>query len=60
MNQMTEQLKPFHIRMPKELWLFLKSRSAEQEEPMGSIVIRCIEKYKKKFDDRLTDTDTKV
>ena len=60
MSKKNDEIKAFNVRLPKELWVFLKNRSAEQEEPMGTIIMRCIEKYKKRFDDRLTDTDTKV
>lgn len=48
------------MRMPKELWMFLKKTAAQQEVSMTEIIIRCVAKYKKKFDTKLTSNDTHV
>lgn len=54
------ELKTFNMRMPKELWMFLKKTAAQQEVSMTEIIVRCVAKYKKKLDTRLTDSDTNV
>lgn len=53
-------IKTFNMRMPKETWLFLKKQAALQEVSMTEIILRCVDKYKKKFDNKLTDGDTDV
>lgn len=53
-------IKTFNMRMPKETWLFLKRQAAAQEVSMTEIILRCVDKYKKKFDSKLTDDDTNV
>ncbi len=53
-------IKTFNMRMPKETWLFLKKQAAAQEVSMTEIILRCVDKYKKKFDNKLTDGDTNV
>lgn len=39
--------KAFNLRISKEMWVFLKRLSIEQEESMNEIIIRCLEKLKK-------------
>jgi hypothetical protein len=60
MSKLSEENKMFNMRMSKEMWMFLKLRAAEQEEAMTDIVNRLLEKYKKKFDDKLTKKDINV
>jgi predicted HicB family RNase H-like nuclease len=60
MAKRSNELKSFNMRMPKEMWLFLKKTSASQEISMTELILRCVERYKKKFDSRLTDDDTNV
>ncbi len=57
---MSKDIKTFNIRMPKDTWLFLKEQSAIQEVSMAEIVLRCVDKYKKKFDYKLTRDDIDV
>ncbi len=57
---MTKELKSFNMRMPKETWQFLKRQAAAQEVSMTEIILRCVDKYKKRFDNKLTDDDTNV
>lgn len=45
-----EEIKAFNIRVPKELWVFLKKQSIEQEKTMNAIIQTVLEKYKKGFD----------
>ncbi len=60
MAKNNSDIKTFNMRMPKDTWLFLKKQAAAQECSMTDIIIRCVEKYKKKFDDKLTPSDTDV
>ena len=53
-------VKAFSVRIPKELWLFLKNRSAEKEKPMNDIIQLCLEKYKKTCEKHLTNQNTMV
>ena len=55
-----ENIKSFSCRMPRDLWKFLRTASLEQEESMNDIIIRCVQKYRKKIENNLTPTDTKV
>lgn len=55
-----EPTKAFQVRIKRETWLFLKRISAEQERSMANIIEGCVEKYKKKFENKLTDNDTVV
>ncbi len=55
-----KDIKLFTLRLPKSVWLFLKAKSAEQEIPMAEIIVRCVEKYKKKFENKLTDEDSNI
>lgn len=46
--------KNFNLRMSRDLWIFLKERSARSEISMTEIILYCVEKYKKKFENKLT------
>ncbi len=60
MRKSDQNIKTFNMRIPKEMWMFLKQTAAQQEVSMTEIIVRCVDKYKKKFDDRLTVSDTHV
>lgn len=45
-----EDIKVYNMRMPRDTWLFLKKTSAEQGIPMSEIILRCIERYRKKLE----------
>lgn len=55
-NKMKEQIdtKNLMIRVPKDMWSFLRMNSFAQEESMNAIVLRCLEKYRKKIESKLT------
>lgn len=53
-------LKTMNIRVPKELWIFLKNESMELEKPMNEIIVGMIERKKKNKEKRLTDSDAMV
>lgn len=44
----TTPQKSFVVRIDKDLWMFLKNRSAENEKPISEIIRDLIGKYKKK------------
>jgi hypothetical protein len=58
--QTTQTTKAFQMRMPKDIWLFLKKTAADQERSMMDIILTCVEKYKKRCEKKLTDDDTLV
>lgn len=53
----TKEVKQLLIRMPKETWVFLKNTAIAQETTMNEIVMRCVNKYKKKLENKLTGDD---
>lgn len=55
-----DEMKTFNLRIPKYLWLFLKAESAEKETPMGGIVVDCVERYKKRMENKLTKKNANV
>jgi hypothetical protein len=50
-----ENIKAFNVRLPKELWAFLKKKSIEQEKPMNVIIMSCLSKFKEKCDKKEVD-----
>jgi hypothetical protein len=60
MGKTTEDMKTFNMKMPKETWMFLKQTAATQEESMSSIILKCVEKFKKRVESKLTQPDTNV
>ena len=55
-----DNIKTFNMRIPKNLWLFLKKTAAEKEISMTDIIIYCVDKYKNKLEKKLTKSDTSV
>jgi len=55
-----EDIKPFNLRIEKDLWVFLKKHSVDQDCSMTEIIGKIIRKYKNKCEKNLTLTDTKV
>lgn len=51
------EIKATSIRLPKDLWLFLKRRSSEREMNANQLIIELLTKYKNKCEKRLTDGD---
>jgi hypothetical protein len=60
MDKKTNDLKTFNMRMPKDIWMFLKHSSVAQEESMTDIIVRCLEKYRKNIENKLTKKDANV
>lgn len=47
-------VKTLSIRIPKEIWIFLKSQSTRKEKTMNALIVACLKKYKKKLEKVLT------
>ena len=43
-----KDIQNFQVRIPYELWLFLKEQAAKERRHMITIIIECLEKYRKK------------
>ena len=50
---MTQSIKAFNIRLPKDIWIFLKKMAAEQEKSMTEIISTCLTKYKEKCEKKV-------
>lgn len=53
-----KEVKAFSVKMPKELWSFLKKRSVDCDMKMNEIIISLLEKYRKRIENKLTTTET--
>jgi predicted HicB family RNase H-like nuclease len=60
MDGKMNNIKTFNIRIPRELWVFLKKSSVDQDRSMNEIIVSCIEKLKKKKENKLTSNDAMV
>jgi len=54
------EIKSFQIRLPKELWIFLKQRSVAEQRAMNQIIIDSVTNLKKTCEKRLTEIDSVV
>lgn len=59
-NGKTHDERRFTMRMPNDIWKFLKKAAVDQESSMTDIILRCVSKYRKKFDEKGCKDDTKV
>jgi predicted HicB family RNase H-like nuclease len=50
MNATKPELKYFNMRLPKEVWMFLKKSAAAQELSMTDIIVTSLDMYKKKME----------
>lgn len=55
-----EEFKGMSLRLPKELWLFLKYKSIKTETSINSLIIKYIERAKKSSKKKLTKGDTTI
>lgn len=53
-----DDVKIFSVRMPKEIWLFLKTASIDSGFTMNDIIVDCMNKYKNKVEKKLTKQNT--
>ena len=49
-SKVREEIRAFNVRLPKNLWKFLKTTSVEQDISMSEIIKLLIEKYKKSYE----------
>lgn len=49
MKRDVSDLKNLSLRLPREMWAFLKVTAVEQQVSMTDIVIHCVDKYRKKL-----------
>ncbi len=60
MSKEVSEVKNFNMRLSKDLWVFLKNESTAKETSMTDIITSCIEKHRKKIENKLTLKDTSV
>lgn len=58
--KMKKEIRTFNIRIPKDLWIFLKKEAMKEESSMAEIIIQLINKKKKKIEKKLTNIGTHV
>jgi len=51
------ELKYFNMRLPKEVWMFLKKSAAAQELSMTDIIVESVDMYKKKLEKKKKPDD---
>lgn len=44
------EMKHVNMRLPKELWVFLKTLATQKETTMMNIVNKCLMRYKKSIE----------
>lgn len=55
-----KDVKSFNVRLPRDIWAFLKKESCEKETSMTNIIADCLDKYKQKCEKKLTSNDALV
>jgi len=60
MTSSSQEFKAFNIRIPREIWAFIKKSSVDKNVSMQQIIVKCLRKYKIKEEKVLTGSDTKV
>jgi hypothetical protein len=60
MKKNNQELKAFSVRMPKDMWIFLRTESLRLEVSMIEIILKCVDKHRKIIEKRLTPKDTTV
>jgi hypothetical protein len=51
------EIKAFNVKVPKELWAYLKKRSVDCDMSMNDIVNSLLRKYKERNEKKLTIDD---
>jgi predicted HicB family RNase H-like nuclease len=55
-----QKLVPVSIRIPKELHTFLRKTAFEQDISMNSIILKCLKKFKKREEKKLTQNNSMI
>jgi len=54
------KLKPFNMRMPHEIWNFLKIEAAKEQVSMTHIIVKSVEAHRKRLEaERVLKNETK-
>lgn len=53
-----QDLKYFNMRIPKDVWMFLKQSAAAQELSMTDIIVTSLDLYKKKLEKKKKKVET--
>ena len=56
----TVKIKTFNVRMPVDLWAFLKKDGVDQEKSLNQAIVDLATVYRKKKERILTSGDAKV
>jgi hypothetical protein len=57
---MNPAVQSLSIRLPKDLWRFMKKKAYEDETTMNEIIVALIVRYKKSLEKQLTRIDNIV
>lgn len=49
-EEIMTNIKAFNIRLPKEMWIFIKKKAIDREMSINQLLIELIKKYQKKFE----------
>lgn len=49
--------KSFNVKIPRDLWLFLKRKAADEDTSMAQLIFKAVEKMKKNHDKKLLTSD---
>lgn len=60
LNAEPVNLKTFTLRMPRDIWVFLKETSAAQDMSMGDIMVGCVDRYRKKIRSKTASSEVNV
>lgn len=60
MDREKYMVKALNVRLPKDVWLFLKHFSADRELSMNEIIVMCLKKLKMRHARSLTDIEELV
>lgn len=55
-----DKLINLSIRLPKELHTFLRKNAFDQNTSINSVILKCLQKFKKKEEKKLTQDETIV
>ncbi len=53
MSNDKKEIKTFNVGLPWDTWLFLKNYAASREESMKDVVIKCIDKIKRREETKM-------
>lgn len=55
-----KKMKAMTLRMPRELWVFLKKKAIDQDTSINDLINSRLKKFKENCDNKLTVNDTVV